>query len=109
MSDNLTFNFSEFTTFLLLYAANADLEFTEDERKMIMSRVSKDTFEKVNRVFEEQSDYARLQTIMDYKGLHYPTVARRDELFDMMRKLFEADGEYSTLEKNLMMFLDKLM
>ncbi len=109
MPQELTFNFEEFSTFLLLYAANADLEFTEDEREMIMSRVSKDTFEKVNQVFEEQSDFARLQTIIDYKGLHYPTVARREELMDMMRKLFEADGEYSTLEKNLMMFLDKLM
>ena len=55
------------------------------------------------------SDYKALETILSYKGLYYPTIARKNELLYQMKLLFEADGEFSIMERELLQFLDKLM
>lgn len=109
MENQLNWNQTEFTTFLLIYAAYADLEFTEDERQLILTKVSQETFDKMMAAYDEMTDFGKLQAIMDYKGLYYPTIERKKELLHQMAQLYNADGEYSTLEKNLMLFLHKLL
>lgn len=103
------FNSTEFKTFMLLYAAHADLEFTQDERNYILTKIDREGLAKVESIFDELSDYERLQTLIDYKGLYYPTPARKQELLDNMEELFGKDGDYSSLEKNLLLFLTKLL
>lgn len=109
MDNSIQWNYDEFVTFLLLYASHADFEFSEEERALIKSKVSTDTYDKIEKEFHETSDFQRLQKIIDCKGLFYPTPARKNELMDIMQKLFEADGEYSSLEKTLKLFLEKLL
>lgn len=109
MDKELNWNQTEFNTFLLIYAAHADLEFSDKEKQYILSKVSIPTFEKMLEIYNSMSEFAILQAIMDYKGLYYPTLDRKEELLDKMRKLFGSDGEYSSLEKNLMMFLERLL
>lgn len=107
MTEN--WNFVEFRTFLLIYASYADLEFTDEERQRILNNVSQETFDKMMHCYDELGDYERLETIMGYKGLYYPTGDQKYELLDQIKKQFLSDGEYSTLEKNLFMFLEKLL
>lgn len=109
MPDKAKWNQSEFITFLLLHASHADLEFTDDEREAIMKNVTEQTFEEIYATYEEMGDYEILQTIIDYKGLYYPTVERKNELLNLVQEQFKADGVYSTLEKNLIIFLEKLI
>lgn len=109
MSDTPKWNSEEFITFLLLHASHADLEFTDDEREMIAKRVSPDVFESIYSEYEEMGEFEILQTILSYKGLYYPTLDRKHELLDIIKAQFHADGEYTTLEKGLMRFLEKLL
>ncbi len=109
MEKELNWNSNEFITFLLLHASHADLEFTDDEREIIMERVSPDVFEEIYARYEEMGEFEVLQTILDYKGLYYPTIDRKNELMDLLKKQFEADGEVTSLEKNLTIFLEKLL
>lgn len=109
MEDEPKWNSEEFITFLLLHASHADLEFTDDEREAIALRVSPDVFEAIYSEYEEMGEYEILQTILSYKGLYYPTLSRKTEMLDLVKKQFEADGDFSTLEKGLMLFLEKLL
>jgi len=109
MSIEPKWNSEEFITFLLLHASHADLEFTDDEREAIMERVSPDVFEDIYSNYEEMGEFEILQTILSYKGLYYPTMDRKHELLDLIRKQFEADGDFSPLEKGLILFLEKLL
>jgi len=109
MPDKAIWNQSEFVTFLLLHASHADLEFTDDEREAIMKNVSPETFEEIYASYEEMGEFEILQTIIDYKGLYYPTAERKNELMNLIQEQFKADGDYSILEKNLMLFLEKLI
>ncbi len=109
MPDKAEWNEQEFRTFLLIHASHADLEFTDDEREAIVESVSAETFEEIYARYEEMGEYEIIQTIMDYKGLYYPTIDRKEELLSIIQKQFSADGHISKLEKSLMLFLDKLL
>lgn len=102
-------NFQEFTTFLLLYAADADFVITSEEKDFILHRANMETFQKVWNEYKEMNDYEKIQTILSYKATHYPTVTQKNELIDMIRKEFNSDDDFSILEKNVLVTLDKLM
>ena len=106
---NNTWNQKEFLAFSLLYAAHVDIEFSEEEKEKIKSIVDEETYNKLYDTFINMSDYSALETILSYKGLYYPTLDRKEELLDQMKILFEADGDFSIMERELLQFLEKLM
>ncbi len=102
-------NFEEFTTFLLLYASNADLELSESEEAEMKKRLDLKRYESIKEEYDNSSDYEIIQTILSYKGLYFPTIDRTKELLALIKKQFFADGEFSTLEKNAFLILRKLL
>ena len=66
MSDTQT-NWSreEFEAYLLFYAANADFLKSEEEKKLIHSKVSERAYAKMHAEFEKDNDYERIQKIID--------------------------------------------
>lgn len=102
-------NFNEFLAFLLLYASHADINFSEDERLLIKEKVSVKVFDEMYYEFNQHTDFQALEIIMNYKEVYFATKKEKDNLLSEMQKLFNVDGEFSTLEKELLMFLDKLM
>jgi hypothetical protein len=102
-------DFNEFLAFLLIYASHVDLDFSEDEKNQILNTVSPEIFEEVYAHFNSLTDFQALKLILDYKDLYYSTKEEKEHLFEEMHELFNADGEYSALEKDLVLFLNKLM
>jgi len=102
-------NYNEFLAFALLYASHVDMEYSEAEKETIQKLVSAKSYDKVYDAFNEMSDFSALQTILDHKGIYYPTAERKAELLAKIKELFLADGEYSTMEKELFHFLEKLL
>ncbi len=109
MNDHPKWNFEEFTTFLLLYASNADLELSASEESEMKKRLDLRKYEQIKKEYDSASDYEIIQTILSYKGIYFPTLSRTKELLDMIKKQFFADGEFSTLEKNAFRILQKLL
>jgi len=109
MKEHPKWNFQEFSAFLMLYAASADLKVTSDEKEAILEKVNEETYEEICKEYHSMSDINKIDLILSYKGLYFPTAARTNELLDLMKKEFLADGEYSLLEQNLMRVLKKLL
>ena len=107
MATNLDFN--EFLALLLIYASHADLDFSDAEKEMIIERVSLEVFEEVYEIFNDLTDYQVLNLILSYKEIYFRTDKEKDHLVRELKDIFNADGEFSPLEKELMQFLDKLM
>jgi len=107
--NELNWNYEEFCAYLLIYASYADMDFSKEEKDLIIGTIGKERFEILESLYLEHGDYERLQVIIDHKGLYYPTAARKLELIEKVTKLFEVDGEYSRPEKTLLLFLDKLL
>lgn len=109
MKNHPKWNFEEFTTFLLLYASNADLELSINEEEEMKKRLDLDKYEKIKQEFDASSDYKIIQIILSYKGIYFPTLDRTKELLNLIKKQFFADGDFSTLEKNTYRILQKLL
>lgn len=109
MNEELKWNYSEFTCFLLIHASYADMEFSQDEKTLIMNKFGKAMFENIADQYDSMGEYERLNTIMQYKGVYYPTSDRKAELLSEIETLCNADGDYSRLEKTLIMFLNKML
>jgi len=102
-------NFKEFSSFLMLYAAMADDVVTPEEKQTIIDQVDHQRYDQLCMEFNEMTPEERHEIILSYKGLYFPTIPRRNELLSMVKKEFLADGEYSFVERSLMRTLEKLM
>lgn len=109
MSDAPIWNYEEFRTYLLLYAANADLDYSAEEEVMIKNTISLSSYEKVKAVYDKTNDYEHIQTILKYKGIYFPTADQAKELIDQMVMMFNADGNFSVMEQNCLRLLKKLI
>ena len=99
----------DFLTYLLLFATHADFNFDEQEREYILSKVDEATFERVNRIFEKHNDIQQIDRIRFYMEKGNYSKADVATLISQVLKLFKADGDYSTLEQNLMIGLKRIL
>ena len=107
--NNLKWSYNEFLAFLLIYIAHVDMEFAEDEKTMIQKKFGESTYNKMLAEFNAMSDFAAYQTILDYKGVYYPTAEQKAEILEKIKDLFHADGEFNIMEKELLHFLEMMM
>ena len=105
----LKWSYNEFLAFLLIYIANVDMEFAEEEMTMIRKNVGEKTYEKMFTEFDSMSDFKAYETILSYKGVYYPTTEQKEELIEKMRDLFDADADFNIMEKELLHFLERMM
>lgn len=107
--DSQNWNYNEFVTFLLIYAAHADVDYSVDEQDFIKGMIDDASYQKIYGAFEGMTDIQVLNTIASYKGKYFPTSTQKQELIAKIEQLFRADGDYSSMEKTLKLFLDHLL
>jgi len=100
---------SQFKTFLLIYAAHVDYEYSEQEAYLIKALSRANEYEEMYAMFQSRSDYQSLKVIMANKGLYFQDESSRQKLYQIIEELFKIDGNYSRPEKVFLKFLDKLI
>ena len=105
----LNWNYEEFVCFLLLYVSHVDIDYSEEEKAAIQSRVDQKTYDEIYASCIGMSDFQALQTMISYKGVYFPTIEQKMELIATIKKQFFADGEYAYVEKEVLFFLDKML
>lgn len=109
MTSTQKWTYNEFLAFVLLYASHVDIEYSEAEKAKVKSLVSDQSYNSIYDEFIHMSDYAALQKILGYKETYYPTAEQKNDLLSNIKELFYADGDFSTMEAELMHFLDKML
>lgn len=99
----------EFCILLLLDASYADLEFSKDEKSKIVENFGKEAFERVEAYYDSLGDYKRLDRIIQLRKQFYPGPQGKNEVLDMLKSHFLADGDYRKLEKSQYNFLKKML
>lgn len=107
--ENQNWTYDEFLTFLLIYVANVDMEFAEEEKQMIQKFAGMETYNKMVELFDSMSDYKAYEAILSYKEKYYPTSAEKEGIMEKMKDLFYADADFNIMEKELLHFLDRMM
>lgn len=99
----------EFLAFILLYAADADMECTEEERAMIRSGIDKEHLLQVESEYQRLTDFERITVIKIYQPKYFKDAEGKKRLLKSVVKLFEADGEFDILEHNVYRMLQKIL
>ena len=98
-SQHTTWNKQQLKAYILLYCANADFPESEEETKIILSKVQGKEYEAIRAEFEEDNDYQSIQKIQSaIERLGY-SKDEIDTLVSEMKTLFLADGVYDETEK----------
>lgn len=99
----------QFLAYVLLYAAYADLELSENEEEFIQEQVGKVEYEEVKAEFLADTDKDRAYKIINFSqgedfDHEYAQMVKNE-----MHDLFLADGEYTHWEKAIGRALTRLM
>lgn len=100
---------NELIAYILLFAAHSDFNESNEERNAIISKVNMQTFQRIHDEFKSDNDYQCLEKIQ--KGLdHYNFTSKQiDTLLLEIKQMFQADHDYNILERNMMLFLKKIL
>ena len=106
---NLEWDKEQFLAYVLLYAANADLEMSQEEEDYIQEQVGEKEYEEVKEIFLKDTEKERAYKIIDYSqgedfDQEYAQMIKND-----LEELFLADGEYTHWEKAIGRALTRLM
>lgn len=103
-----SWNEKDFKALLLIYASKADGAMSDPEEGFIRSKLGEAALESALALFEAQSEYDNIQTIMQLKERFYPGQAGKEQLHADLIALFEADGEFSHIEEYILIGLERL-
>ena len=101
--------YDEFICYLCLYAANADFVIQNEEQQYIIDRLGFDTYKKIYDIFDKQSDFERIETARALNDRFHPDEEHRKAIFEQMEQVLNVDNELTTVEKNMMMIIKKLL
>jgi hypothetical protein len=99
----------EFMAFLLFYAANADMECTEEERQTIRRTIPEGHLSMVEAEYHRLTDFERITVLQSYRGKYFHNEQEKAQVLEQIRSLCNADGEYDIMEKNMILMLQKVL
>jgi len=98
----------EYTAFLLLHAAHVDLEYTPNERIRILELISEAQLSEFEALYANHTDSSILEALRNHADEFFPSQTDHENLIAIIKDFFNADGDYSKLESNLLDFLNHL-
>jgi len=104
-----TLSREEFEIFLLIYAAHVDYEFSQDEKDFILKRCDENVFNRMHLLFMDNSDYACMKLILRHKPIYYQNDEEKNYIFNLLKEIFEIDGDYSRIEKVFIQYFERII
>lgn len=99
----------ELQVYILLMCAHADKEMTQEEQKMISSKVSKETFDKMKEIFQNDTEEKRFKKISKNIQHQSYSVMELGAFKKEMREVFLSDHKFTMMEQRLDWTLDNLL
>ncbi len=99
----------EFTAYVLIYAAQSNYVETEEESAYILSKVNEKAVEKMHEEIARDNDFQSAEKIQQYLLENSYSQADKENLITEIKEVFFADGSVDILEKNLFLYLKKIL
>lgn len=102
--------FDEYMSFILYHAAMADFNFADEEKAALLKIVNSDKLNEIRNIHKNNSDFENIQIILFFKEKFCKDDP--DKILEVeaaIRNMFDSDGEYNLLERNMKRALDMLL
>ncbi len=101
--------YTEFLGFLLLHAANDDLEADQREIELIEAKVGVDIVKIVSRHMKDLNDIQQLDLLLSYQGRYFADEESKQKIYADMKEVYMADNDFSVMEQNAFRMLKKII
>ena len=106
---NTNWTKKEFKAYILLYAAQADYSISSEEKEVILSKVDKQTYKKIKNELKKDNDFQSIEKIQASMNIHNYSKGFLDLLINDIKEVFFSDDSFDILERNMLMFLKKVL
>jgi hypothetical protein len=106
---NISWTKDEFKTYVLLYAAQSNYIETESESNYILSKVDEALFNRIHTEIVHDNDYQTMEKIKNYLSENKYSTEDKESLLKDIKNVFFADGSVDILERNVFIFLKKII
>lgn len=108
-NNNCDWTKNELKAYILLYAVRTHYHETSEDREKIISLVSAETYHKIHKEIDKDTDFQSIEKIIcNIKKFNY-THKDIDSLISEIKELFISEGEFDTLEENLLLVLKRVL
>lgn len=99
----------DFVTYLMIYAANIDTDFAEEEKQFIQSKCSQAEFDTMNELFKSHNDFESIEFIQAGAKEWITNEESKQNLIKQITELTEADNKIDAMETAFLSMLNKLI
>lgn len=99
----------ELLAYILIYCSHADLSISTEEKEYIVTRFSKEVYEKMLSIYDVDNNEIRMRKIKDGYDDHIYNNDETDIIYEEMHNIFNIDGDFDDLERNMLKELDKVL
>ena len=92
------FSYSDLKAYLMIFAAFADNELSEKEKEFIISKVGKPEFQKMLKVYKDDSDLEAISRVEQLRNEFFPGEKGKENLLNLITEVFNCDHEFDALE-----------
>ena len=102
-------SYAEFHAFVMFYAANADNHITVEETALIRPNLTAEQYTAVETAFKQSADSTVLDHIISYRDRYFATAIDRERLLTDMQAVFNADADFSIMERNVQRIFQRII
>ena len=102
-------NFQDFKSFIMICAASSDFNISEEEHAFIVKTIPEERYILLKRIIDRCSDFECLNIITEHSDKYLQTEKQKSDLVEEILNLFKSDHNYSTLERNMLLALKKII
>jgi hypothetical protein len=100
--------YDQFIAFVMLYAASADLQLTDEEMSSVHERAG-DGFDEVMSVFQNSNDTKCLDIMLSLKEKYMTSESSHETVAREIHQIFLSDHDYAMIERGVGGVLKKLL
>lgn len=107
--DNSNWTYNEFLAFLMVYAAELNMELASEELTFIQSRTGIEDISKIKSVVDNVSDVEAIDIIEDYRKLYLDTPEKEEKVRQDLEDLLKNQNKHTQLENVLVHILERII
>ena len=104
----LSWTYNEFKAYVLIYAAESNQVITDEEKEFIEDQFDSVLIKTMQKEFNEDNDYERIQKIMAFIEQNNFGKKDLDSLLDEIKSVYLSDGKFDSTEQAVFQVLEKL-
>lgn len=103
------FSYNDFLSLLFIYSASVDLDFSDEEKTVILEKVGENSYQKAHNWFAKAKDIEVTDVLYNLGHKFCSTEEQKKMAMDDINDIIHTNGRKSRVEEDMLLFINKLI